>query len=305
MAQRCSYVIYSSIAVNGSRHVIYTSIAVNGSRHVIYTSIAVNGSRRRRRRRRHGLRFENPENLETPQGTCFVLFTDTISDHLQPHGWEVIRHLRTDTTEHFSTRAFSKLPKLLPTYLFADTPTFFKDTKMTLSRESPVAIFSLLEASDERQFIGWAHPCTIQHDSSPAPCDAHKWIIQEADAVVRAGRVANAHALQAQAREYAKTLRSDDVYIDSALLVQRGAWRLFTEWSREMFKDPATDRDQLPFAHVFPLAMQHAEALIIPYDAPSCKAMGAGVCHWWHTTGTGVRLQRSSCVGFEDQIFDG
>ena len=180
---------------------------------------------------------------------------------------------------------------------------------MTLNRATPTTLFGLLEALPERRFIGWAHACRLNTGPpDPPPCNTREWIVHEANSVAMAGRVADGNALKAQAREYAKTLRSNDVYIDSAMFVQRGASPLFTAWPRDMFKDPETDRDQLPFAHVFPQAMQRSEALIVPYDVHSCLAMGVGVCHWWHARPDGpigVSLTRMSVVGVEDQRFTG
>ena len=107
-----------------------------------------------------------------------------------------------------------------------------------------------------------------------------------------------------QALRYAETLRPDDVYIEGCLLAQRGASSLFSEWAREMFKDPRTDRDQLPLAHVFSRMrmQQRGEALIIPFRADEClTSVGAGLCHAWHAMPglPGARLPRQDVFGFE------
>lgn len=73
------------------------------------------------------------------------------------------------------------------------------------------------------------------------------------------GRVESARTLQLQAARYAAEADAGVVpatayllYIDTALLVQRGASGLFDAWAGEMFLNLTynSDRDQPPFAYV-------------------------------------------------------
>lgn len=263
LAQQCSFIIYTSFCLGGGETPWPST-----------------------------LKFEKPWILSPrPRDTCFVVFSDTPPEHGRPPlGWHFIHHRRTDGTMHFSARAFSKLPKLMPTLLFGQLPTLFKDTKITLNARAPAKILSLL--NEGSNFVAWAHPCqkfatAFSKDaflSHPIPCNAKEWIINEAKAVADAGRTGDAAKLLTSAHEYAETLTPDDLYIDTAVLAQRDAWPLFTMWENEMFgratRGPPQDRDQLTFAHVFALMEYRPESVyIVPFGRQPCESVG--LCHWW------------------------
>ena len=242
------------------------SDACRGCRYVVYTSTSTQSAR---------IPLEDPRDLSSPLGTCFVAFTEFALIGRVPDGWRTVHHRRTNVTLQMTARRFSKLPKLTPTaFVPRGAATLFKDTKIVLSPKGPRKLFSLLQNAST-QFAAFVHPklCT-------PTCNATALVWSAARNVAQTGRVDSADALFEQSREYAATTKPDDVWIDCAILVQRGAVALFALWAGEVFErqGASADRDQPAFAYAFSRVQTAAQ--LVPYDKEQCGRIG--LCHWYH-----------------------
>lgn len=233
--------------------------------------------------------LEAPAAIESPEGTCFVLFIEFVASRPAesvPPGWHVIAHRRRSQTSSMSARRFSRLPKLLPHVLFPRATTLYKDTKLLLHRTAPARLFGHLRRTGAA-FVAFMHPhrCSAHLQphwtpNSSAACNATGWMLAEAAMVEKDGRVESAAVLRQQVRSHAHEVRASGPYIDGAVLVQRGAGALFDAWADEYFAPAASDRDQIAFAYAWGRVPQATAAAFLPYGE-GCKKDAQRLCHWY------------------------
>lgn len=204
-------------------------------------------------------------------------------------GWTPIRLRRTPQSEGMSNRRFSRIGKLLPHIFFGNaTTTIFTDSKVHL-RMNPIGLAHLVNGGT--RFAAFRHP-SLNPRVTP-----YEWMRREAALVAENRRVENITVMEMQLLRYEQDASVPPAaytdYIDGALLIQRGAVRLFNAWAREYFGANSCDRDQISFAHIFATLTTRglwaaSDGCFLAPAKPECKAqtrchgLGPGLCHWYY-----------------------